>query len=600
MAKRIGLPIKQEKTVLPTTCLVFMRLEFDTVSMEIRLPLEKLEKCRKMVNMFMIRNWATLRESQSLIGLLNHACAVVLQGRTFLRRIIDLARGIQQPNEKRGLNKEAKLDLRAWSFFLDSFNGKGLIQKPNLEQSVSLQMYTDASDVGFGDMGFQKACSRYGSASGRYINIGRASLTQLSTDIIRHSLSKNILDNYDRAVQCYMNFLAIYFPQGYDISLYKTHSFGIGAASTATNMGISDDKMKSWMQLVVWTLVVLPVLYSQGTNACPDQCSCTKTYLCDGTYVYCDSRELTGVPTDIPTDTCYLDLGNNKITTLPSGIFDALKSLQELFLQGNKITTLLTGTFDALSSLQTLDLKWNKISTLPIGIFDALTSLRYLDLRWNKISTLPIGIFDALTSLRYLLLQGNGITTLLTGTFDALTSLQTLYLSNNKLTTLQTGIFDQLGNLQTLVLSDNKLTTLQTGTFDQLVNLQQLDVGGNPLHCDCKVVAFIHFMKTKRLQLHPYSWRTEPSCQNPLNLKETLLKDISLQEVVCDSDSTTVTTVIDTTVLDSTTVTTGISTTVIDFRSASTETDTAVTEIAGFGKYSTCTKTCGHCMIHCY
>ncbi|XP_056017308.1 uncharacterized protein LOC130053772 [Ostrea edulis] len=88
MAERIGLPIKQEKTVLPTTCLVFMGLELDTVAMEIRLP---LEKCRKMVKKFMARNWTTLRELQSLIGLLNYACAVVLPGRTFLRRITDLA-----------------------------------------------------------------------------------------------------------------------------------------------------------------------------------------------------------------------------------------------------------------------------------------------------------------------------------------------------------------------------------------------------------------------------------------------------------------------------------------------------------------------------
>lgn len=31
---------------------------------------------------------------------------------------------------------------------------------------------------------------------------------------------------------------------GYDTSLYKTHSFRIGAASTAANMGISDDKIQ--------------------------------------------------------------------------------------------------------------------------------------------------------------------------------------------------------------------------------------------------------------------------------------------------------------------------------------------------------------------
>ncbi|XP_056007383.1 uncharacterized protein LOC130050792 [Ostrea edulis] len=46
-------------------------------------------------------------------------------------------------------------------------------------------------------------------------------------------------------------------------------------------------------------------------------------------------------------------------------------------------------------------------------------------------------------------------------------------------------------------------------------------------------------MRTRRLELKPFSWSTEPSCQNPLNLKDLLLKDISLQEVVCDSGNAT-------------------------------------------------------------
>ncbi|XP_056007345.1 slit homolog 2 protein-like [Ostrea edulis] len=118
-------------------------------------------------------------------------------------------------------------------------------------------------------------------------------------------------------------------------------------------------------------------------------------------------------------------------------------------------------------------------------------------------------------------------------------NLQGLDLSNNKLTTLQTGTFDQMGNLHGLDLSNNKLTTLQTGTFDQMGNLQILVVSGNPLHCDCHLVALIRFMKTRRLELKLFSSSTEPSCQNPLNLKDTLLKDISLQEVVCDSGNAT-------------------------------------------------------------
>lgn len=89
-------------------------------------------------------------ELQSLIGLLNFASAVVSPGRAFLRRIIDLTKDIQKPYHKRRLTKSAKADLTTWSLFIESFNGKGLIQSPQLETSISLHMYTYASNMGFG------------------------------------------------------------------------------------------------------------------------------------------------------------------------------------------------------------------------------------------------------------------------------------------------------------------------------------------------------------------------------------------------------------------------------------------------------------------
>lgn len=42
--QHIGVPLKQEKTVYPTTMLTFLGLELDTNDMEIRLPMEKLQK----------------------------------------------------------------------------------------------------------------------------------------------------------------------------------------------------------------------------------------------------------------------------------------------------------------------------------------------------------------------------------------------------------------------------------------------------------------------------------------------------------------------------------------------------------------------------
>ena len=66
----------------------------------------------------------TLKEVQSLIGLLNFAFSVVRPSRAFLRRLIDLALGIRSPEHKIRLNREVKEDLRLGLSFLCHFNGR--------------------------------------------------------------------------------------------------------------------------------------------------------------------------------------------------------------------------------------------------------------------------------------------------------------------------------------------------------------------------------------------------------------------------------------------------------------------------------------------
>lgn len=127
-----------------------MGLEIDSLNFEIRLPEDKLIKLRQTISAFKGKRTATLRELQSLIGLLNFACAVVPPGRTFLRRIIDLTKSIQKPHHHRNLDKDARADLAAWSLFIEHFNGKAFFPSGLSFTSKTLHLFTDASNVGFG------------------------------------------------------------------------------------------------------------------------------------------------------------------------------------------------------------------------------------------------------------------------------------------------------------------------------------------------------------------------------------------------------------------------------------------------------------------
>lgn len=123
LAQDINLPIKEEKTVSPTTVLTFSGIENDTVKCEVRLPEDKLTSLKDILPRFMRKRTATLQELQSFIGLLNFSCAVVPPP-LFLRRIINLTREIQKLHHHRNLDKEYRADLKTWSIFIDKFNGR--------------------------------------------------------------------------------------------------------------------------------------------------------------------------------------------------------------------------------------------------------------------------------------------------------------------------------------------------------------------------------------------------------------------------------------------------------------------------------------------
>jgi hypothetical protein len=90
----VGVPIKEENTVYAQTTMTFLCIALDTIAMEVRLPLDNVLKIKNSLSEIRVRRKVTLRELQSLIGLLFFACCVVQPGKTFLRRLIDRTKGI--------------------------------------------------------------------------------------------------------------------------------------------------------------------------------------------------------------------------------------------------------------------------------------------------------------------------------------------------------------------------------------------------------------------------------------------------------------------------------------------------------------------------
>lgn len=147
----LGIPIALDKTFGPLQVLSFAGIELDSNLMEARLPADKVSKCLEFLSNFQRRKKVSLKEIQSLIGLLNFACSVIVPGRAFLRRLIDLTIGIRAQHYSIRLTSSVKEDLKVWSTFFTEFNNKSFFLDEKWSTSHKLSLYTDAAGaLGFG------------------------------------------------------------------------------------------------------------------------------------------------------------------------------------------------------------------------------------------------------------------------------------------------------------------------------------------------------------------------------------------------------------------------------------------------------------------
>ncbi len=108
----LHVPVAAAKLEGPVSVIIFLGIELDTVAMTLRLPQLKLEELRTLVEEWLGKRSCIKRELQSRVSKLQHACKVVRPGRSFLRRMFDLLRGVSKRQHYVCLNKAFHSDLR--------------------------------------------------------------------------------------------------------------------------------------------------------------------------------------------------------------------------------------------------------------------------------------------------------------------------------------------------------------------------------------------------------------------------------------------------------------------------------------------------------
>nr|XP_020017463.1 toll-like receptor 10 [Castor canadensis] len=229
------------------------------------------------------------------------------------------------------------------------------------------------------------------------------------------------------------------------------------------------------------------------------------------------------------------------------------KSFRYLNFANNILTDDLFKKPIQLPYLKTLILKGNKLETLSlVSCFANNTSLMHLDLSQNLLQHKNDEDCMWPETLATMNLSSNSFSN---SVFRCLPrSIQILDLSNNKIQFIPKEII-HLKSLRELNIAFNSLTDLpgcshftrlsilniemnlilspSPDFFQSCHEVKTLNAGRNPFRCTCELRDFIGLEKRSQGML--VGWSDSYTCEYPSNLKGTLLKDVYLPELSCNT-----------------------------------------------------------------
>jgi hypothetical protein len=147
----LEIPIAEDKLVGPATNVPFLGIQIDSRNFCVSIPQDKIEQMMGIMPRWCQRRTCTLKELQSLNGKLNFLSKVIVAGRIFTRRLIDLTTTVSKSYHHVTINREARDDIHWWCDLLQTCNRSSFIPDPKRIYSTDLLLFTDAAkQVGLG------------------------------------------------------------------------------------------------------------------------------------------------------------------------------------------------------------------------------------------------------------------------------------------------------------------------------------------------------------------------------------------------------------------------------------------------------------------
>ena len=153
-----GVPLHTDKFEGPSTVMRVLGIELDSLALQARLPKETFNRISSLIDEWSCKRHCKQKNLESLIGNLEHACKVIPQGRTLMRRMINLLSAFRKDDHPIRLNKDFHLDLTWWRDFFRSWDGCSFFLSPQWAPLPDFQVSSNsAGTLGYGAL-FKRDC----------------------------------------------------------------------------------------------------------------------------------------------------------------------------------------------------------------------------------------------------------------------------------------------------------------------------------------------------------------------------------------------------------------------------------------------------------